>query len=338
MDACARLRSGLEVSEQRAGEATVYVVKDPASGRIFRLPATAYFIARQLDGRTPPEEIRGRVEKEFGAAPSREELDGYLLQLSRLGLVDGAASPTARAGRVRGDLLYLRFKAFDPDRFLERLLPRFRWCFTRSFAGVSVALVVCAFAVAVANWQEIRPEFARLAELHALFYVWVVLIVSVCAHEIAHGLACKRFGGRVREMGLMLIYFQPALYCNVSDAWMFPEKAKRLWVTAAGAWFDMVLWALAVFVWRITEPDAALHFAALVVLATVGVRMAFNINPLIKLDGYYLLSDALDIPNLRARAFGYLGGFVQGVSARERRIFVAYGILAGLYTTLLLGG
>jgi hypothetical protein len=68
MDACARLRSGLEVSEQRAGEATVYVVKDPASGRIFRLPATAYFIARQLDGGTAPDEIRKRVEKEFGAA------------------------------------------------------------------------------------------------------------------------------------------------------------------------------------------------------------------------------------------------------------------------------
>jgi multidrug resistance efflux pump len=337
MDACARLRAGLEVSEQRAGEATVYVVKEAASARIFRLPESAYFIARQLDGRTAPDEIRRRVEEKFGAAPSREELDGYLLQLSKLGLLEGAASPAAPAGRVRGDLLYLRFKAFDPDRFLERLLPLFRWCFTRGFVAASVLLVLCASAVAVANWQEIRPEFARFAELHVLFYLWIVLILSVCAHEIAHGLACKRFGGRVREMGFMLIYFQPALYCNVSDAWMFPEKAKRLWVTAAGAWLDMVLWALAVFVWRITEPDAALHFAALVVLATTGVRMLFNVNPLIKLDGYYLLSDALDIPNLRSRASRYLWGSAGEVSARERRIFLSYGILAGAYTTLLLG-
>lgn len=337
MDACARLRSGLEVSEQRAGEVTVFVVKDPASGRIFRLPETAYFIARQLDGETAPAEIRTRVEKKFGAVPSPEELEGYLLQLRSLGLLEGAAAPKGPAGRVRGDLLYLRFKAFDPDRFLERLLPLFRWCFTRGFVVASVVLVLCGCAIAVANWPQIRPEFAQFANLHALFSIWLVLILTVCMHEFAHGLACKHFGGQVREMGFMLIYLQPALYCNVSDAWMFPDKAKRLWVTAAGAWLDMVVWALAALAWRITEPDAALHFVALVVLATTGVRMAFNVNPLIKLDGYYLLCDALDIPNLRARAFRYLSGSGREASARERRIFLVYGVLAGVYTTLLLG-
>jgi putative peptide zinc metalloprotease protein len=337
MDACASLRSGLEVSEQRAGDAKVYVLKEPASGRIFRLPESAYFIAQQLDGRTAPDEIRRRAEEKFGAAVSREELDAYLAQLRRLGLIEGAAQAPASTRRVRGDLLYLRFKAFDPDRFLERLLPLFRWCFTRGFVAASAALVLFALAVAVANWPEIRHEFARLAQVHALAYAWLVLILTVCAHEMAHGLTCKRFGGQVREMGFMLIYFQPALYCNVSDAWMFPEKAKRLWVTAAGAWLDMVLWGFAVLAWRITEPDAALHFAALVILATTGVRMLFNVNPLIKLDGYYLLADALDIPNLRARAFRYLRGSEREASPRERRIFLAYGVLAGAYTALLLG-
>jgi putative peptide zinc metalloprotease protein len=337
MDAWPRFLSGLEVSEQRAADAAVYVLKDPASGRIFRLPETAYFIARQLDGETAPDEIRRRAQEKFGAAVSAEELEAYVAQLRRLGLVEGAAQAPPVRGRVRGDLLYLRFKAFDPDRFLERLLPLFRWCFTRGFVAASAALALFAMAVALANWPEIRQEFARFAHVHVLVYAWLVLILTVCAHEMAHGLACKRFGGQVREMGFMLIYLQPALYCNVSDAWMFPEKAKRLWVTAAGAWLDMVLWTLAVLAWRITEPDAALHFAALVVVATTGVRMLFNVNPLIKLDGYYLLADALDIPNLRSRAFRYLRGSGGEVSARERRIFVAYGILAGVYTTLLLG-
>jgi multidrug resistance efflux pump len=337
MDACPRLRSGLDVSEQRAGEAVVYVLKDTASGRIFRLPESAYFIARQLDGQTAPDEIRTRVQAKFGAAPSPEELEAYLVQLRGLGLLEGAAAPQRPAGRVHGDLLYLRFKAFDPDRFLQRLLPLFRWCFTRRFVAASAGLVLFAIAVAIANWPEIRQEFARLFEVHGLVSAWLVLILTVCAHELAHGLACKRFGGQVREMGFMLIYLQPALYCNVSDAWMFPDKAKRLWVTAAGAWLDMVVWALAVLAWRITEGDAAVHFAALVVLATTGVRMAFNINPLIKLDGYYLLSDALNVPNLRARAFRYLSGAGRDASARERRIFLVYGVLAGIYTTLLLG-
>ncbi|HYY60468.1 MAG TPA: PqqD family peptide modification chaperone [Burkholderiales bacterium] len=337
MDVGLRLRPGLEVSEQRTAEAAVFVLKDPASGRIFRLPETAYFIARQLDGETAPDDIRRRFEEKFGAAVSPEELEAYLARLRRLGLLEGAAQARPPAGRVRGNLLYLRFKACDPDRFLGRLLPLFRWCFTRGFVAASAALALFAVAVAVANWPEIRQEFARFAQLHALVYAWLVLILTVCAHESAHGLACKRFGGRVREMGFMLIYFQPALYCNVSDAWMFPEKAKRLWVTAAGAWLDMVLWALAVLAWRVTEPDAALHFAALVVLATTGLRMLFNVNPLIKLDGYYLLADALDIANLRSRAFRYLRGSGGASSARERRIFLTYGILAGAYTTVLLG-
>ncbi|MGH8706469.1 MAG: PqqD family peptide modification chaperone [Burkholderiales bacterium] len=348
-----KFRSDLEVSEQRAGQETVYVLKEPASGRIYRLPETAYFIARQLDGASTPEAIRKRVEEKFGDTLTPEELDAYVGQLGKLGLLEGTAqgakSQPPPAGRVRGDLLYLRFKAFDPDRGLERLLPFFGWAYTRTFVAASAALMLFAFALATANWQEIRQEFPRLYSVHALAYAWVVLILTVCAHEIAHGLTCKRFGGQVREMGFMLIYFQPALYCNVSDAWMFPEKAKRLWVTAAGAWLDILLWALAVLAWRVTEPDAALHFAALVVLATAGVRTLFNVNPLIKLDGYYLLADALDIPNLRLRAFRYLGslrrrltgaaatGATDDPTARERRIFLAYGLLAGTYSVLLLG-
>jgi putative peptide zinc metalloprotease protein len=348
-----RFRPDLQVSEQRGGVATVYVLKEPASGRIYRLPEAAYFIARQLDGHTASEEIRKRVEEKFGDVLSREELDAYTAQLRRLGLLEDATQPpnsqAAPAGRVRGDLLYLRFKAFDPDRGLQRLLPALRWVFTRGFVASSAALMLFAFAVAAANWQEIHQEFARLYSFHALLYAWCVLILTVCAHELAHALTCKHFGGQVREMGFMLIYFQPALYCNVSDAWMFPEKAKRLWVTAAGGYLDVLLWALAVLAWRVTEPDAALHFAALVVLATAGVRTLFNVNPLIKLDGYYLLADALDVPNLRARAFRYLGSLRRRLTreigaaapddtpARERRIFLAYGVLAGAYSLLLLG-
>jgi multidrug resistance efflux pump len=342
-----RFRTDLEVSEQRAGETTVYVLKEPASGRIFRLPETAYFIARQLDGRSAPEDMRRKVEEKFGDTLSPEEFEAYIARLRGLGLLEGVTAQPKPAARVRGDLLYLRFPAFDPDRGLERLLPLFRWVYTRGFVAASAALMLFAFALAAANWQEIRQEFARLYSVHALAYAWAVLILTVCAHEIAHGLTCKRFGGQVREMGFMLIYFQPALYCNVSDAWMFPEKAKRLWVTAAGAWLDLLLWALAVLAWRVTESDAAPHFAALVVLATAGVRTLFNLNPLIKLDGYYLLSDALDVPNLRLRAFRYLGslrrrltggtGVADDPPPRERRIFLTYGVLAGAYSVLLLG-
>ena len=213
----------------------------------------------------------------------------------------------------------------------------------------TAALVVLAVALALANWPDIRRELGDLYRFNALIYAWFILLLTTSAHELAHGLTCKHFGGQVREMGVMLIYFQPALYCNVTDAWLFPEKAKRLWVTFAGAYLDIVLWAVALLMWRATEADTWVHFTALVVMATSGVRTLFNLNPLIKLDGYYLLSDGLEIPNLRARASGFLGGLwrhlwgasdsavVDETSARERRIFVAYGLMAGIYSALLLG-
>src|SRR2546425_10450618 len=146
----------------------------------------------------------------------------------------------------------------------------------------------------------------------------------------------------------VVVYFQLAFYSNVSDAWLFPEKSKRLWVTLAGPYVELVLWALAVLTWRFTNPDARLNAMALVVVATSGVRVFFNLNPLIKLDGYYLLSDALGIPNLRARAFGYVGGRPprplgaparggRPAGPRGRRVYLTYGLLAGSYSAWLLG-
>src|ERR1051326_6353818 len=101
---------------------------------------------------------------------------------------------------------------------------------------------------------------------------------------------------------MLLIYLQPAMYCNVSDAWLFPEKKKRLLVTLAGVWFDLLAWALATLLWRVTEPATAIDFLSLVIATTMGIKSLFNLNPLIKLDGYYLLSAWVEIPNLRRRA------------------------------------
>jgi multidrug resistance efflux pump len=162
----------------------------------------------------------------------------------------------------------------------------------------------------------------------------------VGAHEFGHGLTCTRFGGEVHEMGCALVFLQPAFYCNVSDAWLFAEKSKRLWVGIAGPYFELFLWSLAVLIWRTTEPDAWINFITLSVMATSGIKTLLNFNPLIKLDGYYLLSDYLEIPNLRRRSFRHVGSLVEklfglesledeeDLPRRERAIFSIYGTLA----------
>jgi multidrug resistance efflux pump len=170
----------------------------------------------------------------------------------------------------------------------------------------------------------------------------------IIGHEFSHGLTCKRFGGKVHEIGLLLIYLQPAMYCNISDAWLFPEKSKRLLVTFAGAWFDLLVWGLATLLWRITDPSTLPNYLALVVATTLGIKSLFNLNPLIKLDGYYLLSDFVEIPNLRRKAFTHIGGSLRRLwnpsqhtldsgTRREHRIYWLYGASAAVYSAWLIG-
>lgn len=347
-----KLRSDLVLSQQETAAGTSFIVKDPAAGRFFRFREPEHFIARQLDGSTPLDAIRRRVEEKFGVPLAQETLARFIETLRRLGLLEAAQGEfehlAHRRGRVRGSALYLRLKAFDPDRLFERLASKVRFFFTPYFLALSAAVILFAFGISIVNSNQIARDLLGLFRFQALLFAWLTILFVTVAHEFAHGLACKRFGGEVHEVGFLLLYFQPAFYCNVSDAWLFPEKAKRLWVTFAGAYFELFLWALATVTWRVTEPETGVNFLALVVMATSGIKTLFNLNPLIKLDGYYLLSDALEIPNLRARAFSYLGAgikrlwgsAIQGtgeLAPRERRIYLGYGLLAGAYSCLLLG-
>lgn len=347
-----RFRTDLIVSQQVHDDESIYIIKDSVTGRFFRLREPEYRITQQLDGLTSLDLVHQRVEEQIGARLALPTLEQFIDTLRRLGLLEEEEAKEGhlppRLGRVEGGLLSLRLKVFDPDQLLDCLVQKARFFFTPSFLTVSVAFILFAISVTVVNWGEISRDLVRLYRWEGLLAAWLVIFLVGAIHEFAHGLACKRFGGEVHEVGFLLIYFQPAFYCNVSDAWLFSEKAKRLWVTFAGAYCEIFLWALATLTWRVTEPGTWLNFATLVVMATSGIRTLFNLNPLIKLDGYYLLSDALEIPNLRRRAFSYLsaqfkqmrGSAVQGVTEvtpSERRTYLVYGLLAGTYSISLLG-
>ena len=343
------LRQDLVVSEQATPQGSVYVLKDPRVGRFVRLKQPEYFIARQLDGRTPLDEISQRGEKEFGAAMPTATVERFASKLQTLGLLENPAAPKREVpteSRVRGNALYLRLKVMDPDRLLERWAPRLAWLFTPAFAWVSGLIIALAVGVTIASWQEVHQSLPKLYRVETIVVAWLTLWCIVLGHEFSHGMTCKHFGGRVHEIGLLLLYLQPAMYCNVSDAWLFPERYKRLLVTLAGAYFEILMWSLATLFWRLTEPDSTPNFLALVVATTLGIKTLFNLNPLIKLDGYYLLSDWLEIPNLRQKAMGHIFSFPKRllgraspaeIPARERRIYWIYGLLATVYSSWLIG-
>jgi putative peptide zinc metalloprotease protein len=347
-----------------------HVVKDPVSGAYYRLGEQEAFLLLQLDGEQTTEDVRRAFARRFGQPLSEEDLQEFLGLAGAQGFLRPAAAPetapavappveaapaenggtpapapaaakTAPAPpRARQSILYWRARFFDPDRLLTWLAPRLGFFWTRAFLAVSVASILLAAVLVWANRQELVTSFVRAWRWETVVLAWLALAAVTTCHEFAHGLTCKRYGGEVHEVGFLLMFFLPCFYCNVSDAWLFKEKSRRLLVTLAGGYCDLVLWALAVFLWRLTDPASLPNYLAWVVLSVCGARVFFNFNPLLKLDGYYLLSDWLEIPNLRQRAWGYVAGHLRWLlwgaprPAREPRgkFLLAYGVGSWLFS------
>lgn len=339
------LRSDLIVRRQHTAYGVSVIIKHPETGKFFQLGEVEHFIAWQLQGRTSLETIRKRTEARFQAVLPVETLSGFLQSLKKNDFLETPGQKKHRTQkkpkRFRGSPLYCRFEVFDPCRLLKRMAPGTGFLYTRYFGAFSAWTILLAAGVLFANWSAFREQIPQLYEnVYTILAVVGLNFLVIGAHEFAHGLTCTRFGGEVHEMGCALIFLQPAFYCNVSDAWLFPEKSKRLWVGFAGPYFELFLWSLAVLAWRTTEPNTLINFVSLSVMATSGIKTLLNFNPLIKLDGYYLLSDYLEIPNLRRRAFRYVGSLFEksfgvgtaadgeNTSLRERWIFAIYGTIA----------
>ena len=152
--------------------------------------------------------------------------------------------------------------------------------------------------------------------------VGAVLAAIKVWHEFGHGLACRTVGGECRDLGVMLLLFTPCLYCDVSDAWRFPEKRRRIFVAAAGMYFEFLLAAVAALVWAAAEPGLVSRIALTIVMVASVSTVLFNGNPLLRYDGYYILADIIECPNLGVRAtrhWQYLAErYLLGVRNAER--------------------
>ena len=196
----------------------------------------------------------------------------------------------------------MRWSFGDPDATLTRTMPSVRWMFTRWFAVHQSRCSYFILGLLANRWPQFLAALSSTYSFHSIglanvVTLWIVGGFVILIHELGHGYTCKHFGGEVRELGFMLIYFQPAFFCNVSDAWSFRDRSARLWVTAAGSWIQMVVASIAAVVWWAAAPGTLVAEIALAAMLVGGVTTLFtNANPLLPLDGYFALSDWLEIP------------------------------------------
>lgn len=355
-------RSDLVVFAQSLGGSRYLAIKDPLTLRYYHLRPEEYFVLQQLDGRTSAEQIQAAFEREF--APRKldfRQLHSFCSLLHREGLVIADAAGQAdtllqrrQAARRRqlldrfGNLLAVRFRGLDPEPLLNWLYPKARWLFSTWAVAAWLLLVVSA-----ATWVLVQFDTfcARLPEFEAFLrpenWLWFAVTLAGCKilHELGHALACKHYGGRCHELGLMLLVFTPCLYVNVSDAWMLPSKWQRMAISAAGMMVELALAAACTFAWWFSEPGVLNAICLKVMVVCSLSTLVFNGNPLLRYDGYYLLSDLWEVPNLRQRAdaavWQRLGRWILGRDVpdsslypeRHGNLLVLYAVVSFVYRT-----
>jgi putative peptide zinc metalloprotease protein len=357
------LRPAVQTRKQMFRGERCYLVLDPLNNAFFRVSAEAHeFICRLGRGATVEEVWQRCMERDPDGAPGQEEVVGLLSQLHQANLLRGELPPDSakllerQRKRQRRELrawfnpMAVRFPLLDPDRFLCRALPLVRWLMGP--IGLLLWLVVLGAAgkVALEHWAALKEQSQGVLAPGNLPLLYAGTLLLKTLHEFGHAFACRRFGGEVHRMGVMLLYFLPVPYVDATASWAFRGKWPRIFVGAAGMIVELFVAALAVFVWAVTG-DGALHSVAynLIFVASV-TTVLFNANPLLRYDGYYILSDLLEIPNLhmnslrmlRHLAEKYLFGCTKSESPAESHgeavLLTVFGVASWIYRVVVFFG
>jgi putative peptide zinc metalloprotease protein len=359
-----RLRPDVIASPVEMSGTVTWVVKDPVTLEHYQFSAEEYELLGWLRRPVSIRELQRRFAERFTPQTiSPQSVWDFLRRLHGAGLIIGEGPgqgrellARTRRERVRRwamswtSILAIRFRGVNPDAFLTLAQEKLKWLFSPAAIVVLLGVVLYAASIVTVHSDEFR---ARLPELDALFapqnLIWLLISLGFVKvlHELGHALVCKHFGGEVCELGLMLLVFTPCLYCDVSDAWRLPSKWHRIAVSAAGIIVEFVLAAIAAIVWWYAEPGVIQLLAMnVMIVCTVGTLL-INGNPLLRYDGYYILADLVETPNLWQRSRETLRHFATEcllgepvaddplVPADHRGWLTAYAVASKTYVALV---
>jgi putative peptide zinc metalloprotease protein len=292
-----------------------WTLHDPAANRFYRLGWTAFEILSRWPLRDPQEVLKS-VQRETTLVPDRQDLLALLGFMSSYHLLESsgpadtdrlaAEASAAKPSRLQWLLknyLFLRVPLLRPGHFLERCAPYLKWAFTPQFWLGILAVALFGVYLASREWDQFLHTFSTYTGLEGFLGMGLALSCAKVLHEMGHAFTAQRFGCRVPVMGVAFLVLLPVLYTDTNEAWKLPDKRQRLAISAAGMLSELALAAVATFMWNFL-PDGPLR-AGVFLLATTTwiVTLAINASPFMRFDGYFLLSDYLDMPNLHSRAF-----------------------------------
>lgn len=327
----ARLRVDIIVRRQFFKHEEFYVLKDPLALTYFRLKPEEAYIISQLDGKRSLLEVQRRVNARYPNNPrSLEELAAFVNQLSLGGLLNQNAGRfvenarrTASRGllaawaKIIGTALFFKIPLVDPSPWIGDLAHALRFVWTKWFVGAAVALFAWSLGLVWFNTSAFSADMLDFFSASNLGLLYVAIIITKTLHEFGHATTCRHFGGEVHEMGVCFMFFTPCGYVDASDAWMMRERRHKVYVTMAGVFTELMVACIAAHFFLFLPEGLARGIAFNVMLVASVNTIIFNANPLMRFDGYYLMCDLLEIPNLRNKAIGYC-------SFQLQRIFLGY--------------
>ena len=360
-----RCRGDLVTNRQVHQGQAWYVVKDPIGLNYYRFRPEEYALLEMLDGEASLEDLKDDFELKF--PPRRitvDEVSRFVSTLHRSGLVIGdrpGQGPQLNERRKQKvwmewktwmrSIMCLRFRGIDPDWILNKITPWIGWIYSPPALLAFLVYILSALMLVLANFETFRsklPEFHQFFAAGNWFYLAAALGITKVIHEFGHGMSCKYYGGECHEMGFMLLVFTPCLYCDVSDSWMLPSKWKRMMIGAGGMYIELIMAATATYLWWNSHEGIFNQMCLNVMFVSSVSTLLFNANPLMRFDGYYILSDMLEIPNLRTKATTSLGRIAKKwclgmklqddpfLPKRHQALFALYAVASTLYMWILM--
>jgi putative peptide zinc metalloprotease protein len=353
-----RLRSHAQLHRHQYRGQIWYVLQDRSNERFHRFSPAAYAFIGLMDGQRTVQDIWELASTKLGDdAPTQPEVVQLLSQLHAADVLQCDIPPDIAELLHRHErtqqkkwqrrlmsIFAWQFPLFDPERLLQTFVSLVRPFFGWGGALLWLCIVIPAVLIGAAHWSDLTANIIdRMTTPQNLVLLWFLFPIIKALHEFGHAFAVKVFGGEVHEMGIMLLVFSPVPYVDASASSGFPSKWQRAVVGAAGMIVELVIASVAMFVWVSAEPGSVRALAYNTIMIAGISTVMFNANPLLRFDGYYILADLIEIPNLRQRANTYLGYLcerylfgreeaqVPHATPGERAWFVGYSVTSFIY-------